>query len=268
MGEPGDFYDPLGLMADPFDDLGDLDSKTGALLNATMERKPGDPDHNAGWTEEGRRLQREAAERADRGFEAWGEFWISLLPGVGEAQEIREVSADPNLSAGEKVAGYAWAAAGFIPAVKVINIADKIADAADKVDDVRDATKSVEKATDATKVGDKAADAKGAAQVDKSSTKRSGCASPASQSQVKSELQKLPQGKQKRVRTVDSENELSELYEKLTAGGTTVDPGAYPGVVKKLPDGTEVRMRPTSRSGGSTIDITYPDGSSTKVHVR
>jgi hypothetical protein len=174
MGEPGDFYDPMGLMADqPYDPHREM--FTNGRSDPATTQRPGDPDHNAGWTEEEKRLQQEAAERADRGFEAWGEFWISLLPGVGEAQEIREVSADPNLSAGEKVAGYAWAAASLIPAIKVIKIVDRVSDAADKVDDVRDATKSVDKAKDATKVGDKAADAKGAAQVDKAAGAGKGC---------------------------------------------------------------------------------------------
>jgi hypothetical protein len=60
---------------------------------------------------------------------------------------------------------------------------------------------------------------------------------------------------------------VKRLYDNLTQGGKAIDPGSYPGTVKQLPDGTVVRIRPSSKSGGSTIDITYPDGTTGKVHV-
>jgi hypothetical protein len=67
---------------------------------------------------------------------------------------------------------------------------------------------------------------------------------------------------------VKDNTELTNLYDSLTQGGKTLNPGKYPGTVRQLPDGTIVRMRPSSKSGGATIDITYPDGTSGKVHVQ
>jgi hypothetical protein len=74
-------------------------------------------------------------------------------------------------------------------------------------------------------------------------------------------------GKQSHVRVVKSEAELKSLYDSLTEGGTSVAPGSYPGNVTKLSDGTIVRLRPFSKSGGSTIDITHANGSIEKVHI-
>ncbi|MBL9169886.1 MAG: RHS repeat-associated core domain-containing protein [Verrucomicrobiales bacterium] len=80
-------------------------------------------------------------------------------------------------------------------------------------------------------------------------------------------LDGLPTGKQSHVRTVKTEADLKALHDQLTTGGTSKPPGGYPGTVTKLPDGTVIRMRPGSKSGGSTIDITYPDGKLGKVHI-
>ena len=57
----------------------------------------------------------------------------------------------------------------------------------------------------------------------------------------------------------------------MTREGETINPGTYPGVVKKLPDGTLVRMRPkSSTTGDPTIDVTLPppDGRIIKVHIK
>jgi len=81
-------------------------------------------------------------------------------------------------------------------------------------------------------------------------------------------LDDLPRGKQSHVRTVPDEGAMDDLFNQMTKGAETVDPGLYPGVVKKLPDGSVVRMRPSSKSGGATMDITLPDGTLRKVHTQ
>ena len=83
-------------------------------------------------------------------------------------------------------------------------------------------------------------------------------------------LKDLPgsSGKQGMIRVVDSEGDMSSLFNTMTRGGKKIDSGNYPGVVKRLPDGTVVRMRSKSKSGGTTMDITMPDGRLEKVHVQ
>lgn len=39
------------------------------------------------------------------------------------------------------------------------------------------------------------------------------------------------------------------------------------GRLVKLPDDTTTGLRPTSKSGGPTIDVKYPDGTLKRVHV-
>jgi len=80
-------------------------------------------------------------------------------------------------------------------------------------------------------------------------------------------IDSLPQGRRPHVRTVKSEAEIKALHAELTDGGLAMPPGTYPGTVTKMPDGTIVRMRPGSKSGGATIDITHPDGTTNKVHL-
>ena len=80
-------------------------------------------------------------------------------------------------------------------------------------------------------------------------------------------LDAFPKGKQPHVRLVKTEQELSALHDQLTAGGTSMPPGRYPGSVTELPDGTIIKMRSESLSGGSAIDITYPNGKTGKVHI-
>lgn len=70
------------------------------------------------------------------------------------------------------------------------------------------------------------------------------------------------------IKEVVDEKALDNLFDSLSSGGRTVDSGSYPGVVKKLPDGTIVRRRPGSKSGGATLDITKQDGTITKVHIK
>jgi RHS repeat-associated protein len=75
-------------------------------------------------------------------------------------------------------------------------------------------------------------------------------------------------GKTGPIKEVPDAKSLDDLFDELTKGGKTVDPGTYPGIVKELPDGTKIRRRPGSRSGGATLDITLPDGTIIKVHIK
>jgi hypothetical protein len=75
-------------------------------------------------------------------------------------------------------------------------------------------------------------------------------------------------GKSRGVRVVDSEQDIVELFNQSTKGAQTLPSGTYPGVVRKLPDGTIMRLRSHSKSGGSTIDITFRNGELMKVHIK
>jgi hypothetical protein len=81
------------------------------------------------------------------------------------------------------------------------------------------------------------------------------------------ELAKLPEGRSNGVKTVSSEAELDQLFDKLSKGGTDVTPPTYKGTSVILPDGTRVGIRGASRSGGPTMDITLANGKQWKVHV-
>jgi hypothetical protein len=87
---------------------------------------------------------------------------------------------------------------------------------------------------------------------------------------IKGTLDALPgkSGKTGPIKTVPDAKALDDLFNSLSNGSKTVNPGSYPGVVKELPDGTIIRMRPGSKSGGATIDITMPDGRIIKVHIQ
>lgn len=75
-------------------------------------------------------------------------------------------------------------------------------------------------------------------------------------------------GKTGPIKEVPNAKALDDLYDALSCGAKTVDPGRYPGIVKKLPDGTIIRRRLESVSGGATLDITMPDGTVIKVHIK
>ena len=77
----------------------------------------------------------------------------------------------------------------------------------------------------------------------------------------------LANGKSKGVKVVGGEDELDEVFDRLTLGGVSVPRPGYKGVVIQLPDGTQVGKRGGSKSGGATIDIKLPDGSEKKVHI-
>ena len=76
-------------------------------------------------------------------------------------------------------------------------------------------------------------------------------------------------GKTGPIKHVPDQKALEDLFDTLSHGGETIDPGTYPAVVKKLPDGTIVRMRPkSSTTFDPTIDVTLPDGKIIKVHIK
>ncbi len=51
-------------------------------------------------------------------------------------------------------------------------------------------------------------------------------------------------------------NKARELFDRLTKGGTDVTPPGHPGKVIRMPDGSAISYRPTSKSGPPTIDVT------------
>ncbi|GAA2230309.1 polymorphic toxin-type HINT domain-containing protein [Streptomyces indiaensis] len=84
----------------------------------------------------------------------------------------------------------------------------------------------------------------------------------------KSEFDSLPQGKQSHVREMSSVAEMRRAFEKWTAGAQRL-PARGPKIpdVYKLPDGTVIQWRTSSRSGGETIDIFPVTGKGMKVHL-
>jgi hypothetical protein len=87
---------------------------------------------------------------------------------------------------------------------------------------------------------------------------------------VRNTVNGLPPGKSPGVRVVGSEQNLDDLFNDLTQGGTEFTPPSYSGIGVVLPDGTWIGIRPDSSSGGTgdtTIDIRYPDGTTAKVHI-
>jgi hypothetical protein len=80
-------------------------------------------------------------------------------------------------------------------------------------------------------------------------------------------LKGLRAGSSSRVRLVDSADELEGVFGRLSAGGKPLEGTTYPGRLMQLPDSTRVGIRPTSSSGGPTIDIHPPSGPGWKVHV-
>ncbi|MEV3961188.1 hypothetical protein AB0M34_09860 [Nocardia sp. NPDC050193] len=91
---------------------------------------------------------------------------------------------------------------------------------------------------------------------------------PTKESEVREILNSRTQpGNNKPHRQMSSDDEIRQLYEDLAASGKPVDVGNYPGRASELSDGTVVRIRDTSSSGGVTIDVTYPNGRAVKVHL-
>ena len=84
---------------------------------------------------------------------------------------------------------------------------------------------------------------------------------------VRDILRGLSPGRNKGVWTVESTDELDDVFEGMTAGGRRVVGSSYPGRVVEIADGTRISIRPGSKSGGPTVDIDYPNGGKAKVHV-
>ncbi len=77
----------------------------------------------------------------------------------------------------------------------------------------------------------------------------------------------LPPGKQPHVRELPTSAQIRDLYNRLTENATPAPPSSYPGQSSLLEDGTRISIRDESSSGGTTVDIKYPDGSIQKVHL-
>jgi hypothetical protein len=88
---------------------------------------------------------------------------------------------------------------------------------------------------------------------------------------VRSVLNYLPNGRSPGVKTVNSEQELKNLFNSLADGGSVNIMSRYNGVGVTLKDETSINYRLISskKSGGSpTIDIKFPDDkTSYKVHI-
>lgn len=81
-------------------------------------------------------------------------------------------------------------------------------------------------------------------------------------------LGEIPTGKNPGVRTVGSDAELQASYDQMARGGEVIRRPGYRGEWVRQPDGTEIGLRESSRSGGRTIDVRHPDGTIEKVHIR
>jgi hypothetical protein len=94
-------------------------------------------------------------------------------------------------------------------------------------------------------------------------------AGPVDQGGVEEMLNKETEpGRNPPIRQVSSEQDVRDLYEALSREGRPITESNYRGVGVLLPDGTAVRMRDSSTSGGPTIDIKFPDTPRpVKVHV-
>ncbi|SNY29461.1 hypothetical protein [Paractinoplanes atraurantiacus] len=91
---------------------------------------------------------------------------------------------------------------------------------------------------------------------------------PRGPDQWQSEFDGLPAGRQSHVRVAGSSEELRGYFDRWIAGAEP-QPARGPKVpeVYKLPDGTIIQWRLSSRSGGETIDIFRAGERDRKVHL-
>jgi hypothetical protein len=91
----------------------------------------------------------------------------------------------------------------------------------------------------------------------------------ASEATIRADLKGLKDGKNpSSSKLVGSESELRALYDKWSSGGTPIQGSSYGKDFVRLPDGTTVGMRPKSDSGGTTVDVTFPNKKHMKVHIK
>jgi RHS repeat-associated protein len=81
---------------------------------------------------------------------------------------------------------------------------------------------------------------------------------------IEDALDGLTPGNSPGVYTVDSPEELQQIYDELSRGGKPTS-SSYPGQEVELPDGTRVDLRETSKTGGPTIDI---NGNEYRIHLK
>lgn len=77
----------------------------------------------------------------------------------------------------------------------------------------------------------------------------------------------LPPGKHPGVKTLPTPEAIRALYGQLTENSMPGPPSTYPGQWRVLEDGTKIGLRQTSKFGGPTVEIWYPDGTKTDVHL-
>jgi len=74
-------------------------------------------------------------------------------------------------------------------------------------------------------------------------------------------------GKNIGVRIVGTEVELNAIWTQYSQGGTPIVGSTYPGQRVRFPDGSEIALRPASKTGGPTIDVLGAGGERVKIHV-
>jgi hypothetical protein len=91
--------------------------------------------------------------------------------------------------------------------------------------------------------------------------------SPKNAQDVQDALLQLQRGINKPNRQLDTPEEMQDFWDWLAKSGRNLP---SPGNVtrKALEDGTEIKMRPTSESGGPTVEVIFPGGGrERKVHL-
>ena len=105
--------------------------------------------------------------------------------------------------------------------------------------------------------------------LSRSSSSSGNSSSSSSSRSVDDVLNNLDRGRSENVWTVDSDDELEQVYDELTDGASD---GPYrfnyDGSWKTRPDGARIGLRGSSRSGGRTIDISRDGQPVCKIHVK
>jgi RHS repeat-associated protein len=101
--------------------------------------------------------------------------------------------------------------------------------------------------------------------LDASGLGEEGLAAEEGSTAIEDALAGLKAGNSPGVYTVDSPEELQQIYDELSSGGKPTG-SSYSGQEVELSNGTRVGIRETSKSGGPTIDINQ-GGTQYKMHV-